>query len=163
MKKISVLLFLIIFSVSCSTNKKTTSLVDQEGSDQDKHELVLELNGDSDSSRAGRLQTIHFDYNSAQLSEAAKRTLNENIIFIIANPAIEIQIEGHTDERGSAQFNLSLGEKRAKSVMLYMQARGIDHSRLAVISLGKERPVDLSHAEEAWSKNRRANFVVTRK
>lgn len=89
--------------------------------------------------------------------------LDDNIAFLAANVAVNIQIEGHADERGSSQFNLTLGEKRAQSVYDYLTGRGVDGKKLSVISLGKEKPVSFGHDEESWSKNRRANFVVTAK
>jgi peptidoglycan-associated lipoprotein len=125
--------------------------------------MSLELNGDSDSNRAGALKTVYFDFNSAGLSAETKDALNNNAQFMKSNTSVKVQVEGHSDERGGVQFNLSLGEKRAKTVREYLIGQGILAARIATISLGKEKPVSFGHDEESWSKNRRANFVVTAK
>jgi len=76
--------------------------------------------------------------------------LDKNAEILNANSTVSVQLEGHTDERGSVQFNLSLGEKRAKTVMDYLIAKGIASSRLSVVSLGKERPLEYGHDESSW-------------
>lgn len=125
--------------------------------------MSLELNGDSDSNKAGALKTVYFDFNSAGLSAETKDALNNNAQFLKTNPNVKVQVEGHADERGGVQFNLALGEKRAKGVREYLVGQGIAGARISTISLGKEKPVAFGHDEESWSKNRRANFVVTGK
>jgi len=124
---------------------------------------LLELNGDSDSGKAGALQTVYFDFNSAQLTEQTKNTLKDNADFLKKSETIEVQVEGHADERGSVQYNLALGEKRAKTVKSYLMGLGIKVKRMSTISYGKERPLTFGHDESSWSKNRRANFVITTK
>ena len=125
--------------------------------------LGLEINGDSDSNKAGALKTVYFDFNSAVLSSETKDALNNNAQFLKTNAKVKIQVEGHCDERGGVQFNLALGEKRAKGVREYLTAQGVEGSRITTISFGKERPVAFGHDEAAWSKNRRANFLVISK
>lgn len=153
---------------SCAGNKKkTTEATDTtemgKVDDGANNGVALDLNGDSDSNRAGALKTVYFDYNSASISGTTKDTLDSNAEFLKKNGAVKLQVEGHCDERGSVQFNLALGEKRAKSVRDYLVAQGVASARLSVISLGKEKPVSFGHDEESWSKNRRANFIVTEK
>lgn len=153
---------------SCAGNKKKTGeAVDTtemgKVDDGANNGMALDLNGDSDSNRAGALKTVYFDYNSAAISGTTKDALDSNAEFLKKNAAVKLQVEGHCDERGSVQFNLALGEKRAKSVRDYLVAQGVTSSRLSVISLGKEKPVSFGHDEESWSKNRRANFIVTEK
>ncbi len=125
--------------------------------------VALELNGDSDSNRAGALKTVYFGYSSSAIEGSTRDTLNANADFLKTNASVRIQVEGHCDERGSVQFNLALGERRAKATRDYLVAQGVASSRISVISLGKEKPVSFGHDEESWSKNRRANFVVTEK
>jgi peptidoglycan-associated lipoprotein len=125
--------------------------------------VSLELNGDSDTNKAGALKTVYFDFNSAALSQDTKDALNNNAEFMKKNTSVKIQVEGHCDERGGVQFNLALGERRAKGVREYLIGQGVEASRVTTISLGKEKPVAFGHDEESWSKNRRANFVVTGK
>ena len=152
---------------SCASKKKTTgtdgttdSGISENGSNAG---MNMELNGDSDSNRAGALKTIYFDFNSSAIGGSTQEALNNNAEFLKANTSVKVQIEGHADERGSVQFNLALGEKRAKGVRDYLISQGIAGNRMTMISLGKEKPVSFGHEEDSWSKNRRANFVVTEK
>jgi peptidoglycan-associated lipoprotein len=165
------LLALVLTLSSCATPKKKTA----EGSTPDSTSeaaktdngknagMSFELNGDSDSNKAGGLKTVYFDFNSAGLSSETKDALNNNAQFLKSNPTVKVQVEGHTDERGGVQFNLSLGEKRAKAVREFLGGLGIEGARIATISLGKEKQISFGHDEESWSKNRRANFVITSK
>ena len=113
----------------------------------------------SDSGNISGLNTIFFDYDKAALTGAARATLKANADWIRANPNYTIQIEGHTDSRGSTEYNLSLGERRAKSVRTYLESLGVESRRLTVLSYGEEKPLAQGDSEAAWSKNRRANFV----
>lgn len=155
---------------SCASKKtKPTDGVDGTGADTQLENtnntggVSLELNGDSDSNRAGALKTVYFAYSSSAIEGDTRDTLNSNAEFLKTNAAVKVQVEGHCDERGSVQFNLALGERRAKSVRDYLVAQGVASSRISVISLGKEKPVSFGHDEESWSKNRRGNFLVTEK
>jgi len=105
------------------------------------------------------LQTVYFDYDSAVLRDDTRRILDKNLEWLKANPAVRVQIEGHCDERGTEEYNLSLGQRRADSVKQYLIKNGIDAGRLFTISYGKQRPVDPGHTEAAWAKNRRAQFA----
>ena len=170
MKFKSLLIFAILASTlsltSCSNlKKKGADGVDESAKIDDGKNggMSLELNGDSDSNKAGALKTVYFDFNSAGLSKDTKDSLNNNAQFLKANPKVKVQVEGHADERGGVQFNLALGEKRAKGVREYLVGQGVEGARISTISLGKEKPVAFGHDEESWSKNRRANFVVTGK
>ena len=125
--------------------------------------MTLELNGDSDSGKAGGLRTVNFAINSSALSSSARSTLDSNADYLKANDSVEVQVEGHCDERGGVQYNLALGERRAKAVRDYLIAMGVEGSRVSKISFGKDRPIAFGHDEDAWGQNRRANFVVTSK
>lgn len=113
----------------------------------------------SDSGKIQGLNTVHFEYDKDRLTSEAKKQLAENADWIKSHANFTIQVEGHTDARGSIEYNLALGERRAKSVKSYLQGLGIDPKRVTIISYGKEKPVDNSDGEAAWGKNRRANFV----
>ena len=104
------------------------------------------------------LVVVHFDYDSALLSENAQAELRQNADFLRSHPAAKIVVEGHTDERGSDEYNMALGERRAKAVRNYLSLLGVDASRLQTVSYGAEQPVDMAHNENAWSQNRRAQF-----
>lgn len=118
---------------------------------------------DSDSGNAMGLQTIHFPYDSFEIVGENRDILKSNIKILKDNPTLAIQIEGHCDERGGIQYNLALGEKRANAVKQQVLAGGIAGSRVTTISMGKEKPIAVGSGEEAWAKNRRANFAITSK
>lgn len=125
--------------------------------------MELQVNGDSDSGKAGALQTVYFAFNSSNLNSSTRASLQANAEYLKTNSDVEVQIEGHCDERGGVQYNLALGEKRAMAVKQYLVSMGVNSSRVSTISFGKERPIAFGHDESSWSKNRRANFVVTAK
>jgi len=133
------------------------------GADAANDGLTLELNGDSDSAKAGGLQTVYFGFDSSNLDSSTKEAVASNVEYLKANSNVDVQIEGHCDERGGRQYNLALGERRAKAVRDYMVALGVESKRISTISYGNERPKVEGNDESAWSQNRRANFVVTAK
>ena len=158
-KGLSVMLISLSLVGCGSSAKKTASDQSQDGT-YDGDGIQLEISGDSDSNRAGNLRTVNFDFNSSQLSDEARSTIDQNAQYLQENPGITVQIEGHCDERGGAEHNLALGERRSTSVKNHLQSMGVEGSRLSTISYGKERPLEYGHDESAWRKNRRANFVV---
>lgn len=105
------------------------------------------------------LAPIYFEFDQHTLSDTARETLQENMRYMQANPAATIVIEGHCDERGSDEYNLALGERRAIAAQQYLISMGIAPERVRTISYGEEKPVDLASTEIAWAKNRRAEFV----
>ncbi len=106
------------------------------------------------------LAKIYFDFDSFVLTAPSRETLANNARYLMKNGSAKVQIEGHCDERGSDEYNLALGEKRAKSAMKYLVTMGISEDRLSIISYGKEKPADPGHDEAAWAKNRRDEFVL---
>jgi peptidoglycan-associated lipoprotein len=106
------------------------------------------------------LKDIYFAFDRYDLSDEARRILTENAKVALAHPNLVIQIEGHCDERGSNEYNLALGERRAVSAKLYLIRLGVKGDRLSTISYGEEMPADPGHTEEAWTKNRRCHFVI---
>ena len=103
---------------------------------------------------------IYFDFNAAYLNSASMDILNEQIAWLHNNPNAMIVVEGHCDERGTREYNLALGEKRANAVRDYMMANGIEAGRIRTISYGKERPDVFGSTESAWSKNRRSVTIA---
>ncbi|OKH89504.1 peptidoglycan-associated lipoprotein Pal [Thalassospira sp. TSL5-1] len=103
---------------------------------------------------------VFFDYDQYDLSAEARRTLELQAAWLKKYPQYTVLVEGHTDERGTREYNLALGERRANSAKDYLIALGVDPSRIETISYGKERPVALGHDQESWAKNRRAVTVV---
>lgn len=104
---------------------------------------------------------IHFDYDLAVIKEEDRATLDMKAAILKKNPAAKIRITGHCDERGSDDYNITLGMKRATAAKEYLVRMGIDPSRIDVSSLGREKPIDASSNEGAWAKNRRDEFEVT--
>jgi peptidoglycan-associated lipoprotein len=109
----------------------------------------------------GPLKDISFNFDSAELSESARATLKANAEWLKGNPAARVQIEGHCDERGAADYNMALGAKRAQAAMDYLATLGVAANRLSTISYGEEIPVCKEKTEDCWAKNRRARFVVS--
>jgi peptidoglycan-associated lipoprotein len=108
------------------------------------------------------LKTIHFDFDSYVLSQTARDILYDNAEYLLKKYKGKVKLEGHCDERGSDEYNLALGENRAKAAMNYLITLGVPPEQLSIISYGKERPVDPASTEEAWAKNRRVEFVVNK-
>jgi peptidoglycan-associated lipoprotein len=106
------------------------------------------------------LQDAFFDFDDFTLRNDAKSALDNDAKYLEKNAGARINVEGHCDERGSVEYNLALGEKRAKSAKDYLVSYGIAANRITTISYGKERPFAQGHDESAWSQNRRAHFVV---
>ena len=111
---------------------------------------------------AAALESVYFDFDKSDLSQAARTVLAQNAAALKARPDVKVRIEGNCDERGSAEYNLALGERRAKSALQYLLTLGVPAERLAVISYGKEHPAVPGNDESAWAKNRRDDFVVLR-
>ncbi len=107
------------------------------------------------------LERIYFSFDSNALSDEARSTLKKNADLLKKNKALTVRIEGNCDERGSDEYNLALGEKRAIAARQYLLTLGASADRLSVISYGKEKPADTGHTEAAWAKNRRDDFIVT--
>jgi peptidoglycan-associated lipoprotein len=106
------------------------------------------------------MDTIYFEFDQATLSDLAKDTLVRNAEWLRSNPNARVQVEGNADERGTPEYNLALGERRAAAVKSYLASLGIDGNRLPTISYGEERPADPAHGEDAWAKNRRVDFTT---
>jgi peptidoglycan-associated lipoprotein len=145
--------------------KKRVRIREQELAEQELREKALK------EEEAKRLQAasnkanfesedIYFEFDQTILSDTAKQNLNKKAQWLKDYPAAKALIEGHCDERGSAEYNLALGQKRAEAAMNYLTSLGINASRISTISYGKENPVDTGSNEAAWAKNRRAHFVL---
>ena len=104
--------------------------------------------------------TVLFGYDSSQLSADAMATLDAQAALLNAKPSFRVKIEGHADERGTREYNLALGERRASAARDYLVAKGVDGSRIRIVSYGKERPAVVGSNEDAWAKNRRSVTVL---
>ncbi|MFZ3228584.1 MAG: OmpA family protein [Pseudobdellovibrio sp.] len=174
MKKLVVLLVVCSFAVGCSSwRKKSTEGTDGAG-------VVSETTGagssekvdaspmnyaatGSDSGKFEGLQTVTFEYDKSTLSAAEKAKLAGNVQWLKKNSTTKMLIEGHCDQRGSTEYNLSLGERRANSVKKMLTDLGIPAARLSTVSYGKEKLLAAGDSEAEMAKNRRANFVPSDK
>ncbi len=109
------------------------------------------------------LKDIHFDFDKYDIGPQDALILQENAALLTKQPAVKVQIEGHCDERGTVEYNLALGERRANNAKKYLVSLGVSKDRISTISYGKERPLDPGHNEEAWAKNRRDHSVILSK
>ncbi|NMC63158.1 MAG: peptidoglycan-associated lipoprotein Pal [SAR324 cluster bacterium] len=110
----------------------------------------------------GIFKDVRFDYDSARVNDSGRQNVEYNAEVIRKNPGVKITLEGHCDERGTAEYNLALGDKRAKAVKSVLVSYGIPSSQLETISYGKEIPLDPGHDESAYAKNRRVHFAASR-
>jgi len=106
------------------------------------------------------LKLIHFDFDKADIRPGDAKILDANAAWLTANPKLLVLIEGHCDERGTAEYNLALGERRAKATQTYLVSRGVQAERITTVSYGEERPACTEHTEKCWATNRRAQFLV---
>jgi peptidoglycan-associated lipoprotein len=109
------------------------------------------------------VQDIFFDYDKSEIRPDSRERLEKAAGYMKAHPATEFLLEGHCDERGTREYNLALGERRANATKDFLASLGVDPDKLKTISYGKERPFVEGHDESAWSKNRRTHFVLTKK
>jgi peptidoglycan-associated lipoprotein len=114
------------------------------------------------SGEGGPLADIHFDYDQSTLTDEARATLEKHASWIQAHAGLKISVEGHCDDRGTVEYNLALGEQRARAAYDYLVSLGVSRARLNTVSYGKERPIDTGTSDAAWAKNRRAHFAVSR-
>jgi len=136
---------------SCSKKKVTD--------DADMIEDVSAIGAYAPGARIDGLPIVYFEFDSFNLSSASRDALNMAADWMMANPNVRVQVEGHCDERGTTEYNLALGERRASAVRDYLVMRGVPVSQLSTISYGEERPAVPGFDEASWAQNRRAEFV----
>lgn len=156
--RVLAVLLLATFAVSCASKKKAGEGGAGDSADISQESMNFNPQG-SDSGEIEGLSTVYFAYDSAALTKSAREDLAKNATWIKARPNLTIQVEGHTDTRGSVEYNLALGERRAQAVKDHLATLGVKAQRVTIISYGKEKLLDLGDTESAHSKNRRANFV----
>ncbi len=107
-------------------------------------------------------ERVHFDFDKALLTDADVSTLQQKLTVLQAHPQLMVQVAGNCDERGSEEYNLALGERRAAAAKRWLTAHGVADGRITIVSYGKERPLNPGHDDAAWAQNRRDDFMVTR-
>lgn len=156
-KLIGMILGLSVFASRCADDKKASEPVAPTTTAD-----ATPTPPPTSSSLELKSETIFFAYDDYTLTSESQGRLGKIAESLKGNGSAVVQIEGHCDERGSIEYNLALGERRAQSVKNYLTQLGVDGGRLSTISYGEEKPVAKGHNEAAWSKNRRAEFVVTK-
>jgi peptidoglycan-associated lipoprotein len=118
--------------------------------------------GEAGSTETGPLGDVHFDLDSAALTEEARRQIEQHALWLQNHRDVRVTLEGHCDERGTVEYNLALGDQRARAVRDYLVSLGVAADRLRTVSYGKERPLDPASNEAAWARNRRVHFTTGR-
>lgn len=166
LKNLLLVLISVAFVSACSSKKKEaevdpSAMAPTETTDITNTPLEFDSRG-AESGTIPGLNVVNFPYDSSTLTAQAKQVLAANAEWIKANPSKSIQVEGHCDAKGSNEYNLSLGERRANTVKSYLEGLGVESSKLVTVSYGEEKLLDPSDSESAGAKNRRANFVPSR-
>lgn len=155
--------FLAFALASCAPPKQVTRSTDAvpEPTEDMSDTSSLDIS-DKEFTAVPGLQPVYFEYNGDELSQDARDTLKSNAEYLSTNSTLQVLVEGHCDERGTTEYNLALGQRRAAGVRKYYVSLGIKPKRLGTLSYGEERPADPGHDDSAWSKNRRAETKVRR-
>jgi peptidoglycan-associated lipoprotein len=148
----------IVLGFGCASKKKQEEVVPPATGEITSQPLEMDSLG-SDSGKIQGLETVYFEYDRSTLTQQSVQILRGNAEWLQQNSQYNLQIEGHCDARGSIEYNLALGERRAKAVRAQLVKLGIPSNRLSVVSYGKEKPLAMGDSEQAYSQNRRANFV----
>ncbi len=111
--------------------------------------------------RATLEEMVYFDYDRSEIRQDAAATLRRKADILRASPSVQLRVEGHADERGSTEYNLALGNRRAEAVRQFLVGFGLAESRFSIVSYGEERPIERASTEAAWARNRRAQFQIT--
>ena len=181
MKKFTTLFTLILFALlmtHCAHKKVVTEApapvaapevekVDEQTTKVDQpvlsEEEIFQQKSLDQLNQEGNLKRIHFDFDKYEIREDMKSILSANTDWLLKHKSIEVLIEGHCDERGTIEYNIALGEKRAESAQNYVASLGVPTGRIKIVSYGKNKPLTTGNDEESFAQNRRAEFVITKK
>jgi len=130
----------------------------REAAERERAEAEARANQLRQEINAFETERIYFDFDKSELKPAAQETLTKKAAWLRAHPNYNVNIEGHCDERGTNEYNLALGERRADAASKFLIALGVSRDRITTVSYGEERPADTGHNESAWAKNRRDEF-----
>ena len=177
MKKSQILLIALIIGLAGCAKEETvkpdtapgdasggaeTSGIDQKGaqgvSEGDTGRAGTDANGDGDAATDAK-RRVHFAYDSDTVDDANRAIVEANAAYLSANPKLKVTLEGHTDERGTREYNLALGERRAKAVARMLRVLGVAESRINATSYGEEKPLAVEQGEDAWQQNRRVELI----
>ena len=133
----------------------------REAAERARRDSIAAENARMEGLRSTMMAMIYFDFDRSDLTDQSRSTLDQKVPILRANPNLMIRIAGHTDERGSDQYNQALGQRRAAAAKRYLTGRGIAENRIDIVSFGEERPVAMGTDEGSYSQNRRAEFEIT--
>lgn len=150
----------LLFTASCAKKVVKSELAVTEAAEKARQQTSEMMREKMAARNMFINEDIYFDFDKSNLLLLAQDVLRRKAEWLWSNPEISVIIEGHCDERGTNEYNLALGDRRAESARSFLVDLGIASSRLTTISYGEERPVDPGHNEEAWAKNRRAHFTI---
>ena len=159
---------LLITVSACSKKAKvdTTDQYPQAAAGPSDADLAAQRAAQQKEAEALRLkqafenEDVHFNFDDATLTAEAIEILNQKVAYLRENAGASITIEGHCDERGTNEYNIALGERRAQSIAAFLTNAGIPAAQMKAVSYGEEKPLDMGHNEAAWAKNRRGHFVL---
>ena len=164
-----VVLLLLVTVVAAGCTEKKKKHVAPSGADSEVNESGLAPDGSLERMRqglppgggeGGPLDDVHFGFDSYDIDDSTRSTLRGNADWLKEHSETKVEVEGHCDERGTVEYNLALGAKRARAAKDYLVALGVSSERLTTISYGEELPICHSHDESCWAQNRRAHFVT---
>ena len=170
LNKFLISIFLVVFVAACATNKKDDA--ESSGSGSATSDSSLEEGTITETAGSGIVagsqedlivnvgDRVFFGYDSSELDADAQELLQDQVAWLKQYPAVSVTVEGHCDERGTREYNLALGEKRAQAVKNYLLSLGVSSERISTISYGKERPAVVGSNDNAWSQNRRSVTLV---
>lgn len=163
--KTATLALALLFLSACGSADKRGGGLEGSGDGARVTPVVIDgvtgtnVDPDSIAGRAPKDRTIYFDFANADIRSEYIAVIAQHGRYLASNPDGRVRLEGHTDERGTREYNIALGESRAKSVTRMLQIQGVSSAQLRTVSYGEELPVDEGHSESAWNKNRRVNIV----
>lgn len=162
--KLIIIAFLAGSMAACTTTKtedESAAAADQAGDSRQgaTDQGAISGNPFEDPSNPLSKRTVYFDFDSSEIKPADREVITAHAKYLGSHPQAKVVLEGHADERGTREYNIALGERRAKAVQKFMLLQGASQSQIDVISFGEERPVALGHDESAWSVNRRVEIL----
>ena len=158
MKKLLLLCWAIaaVSVAGCASKSSETARVEDTVQEYDASAAQAELLEEA----RRMVKDVFFEFDSAELDQVAVGQLKNNASWLVENQSVSVMIEGHCDERGTYEYNMALGERRAEVTKSFLERAGVGAARMETVSFGEERPFDPGHNEAAWAKNRRAHFVA---
>ncbi|WMY97741.1 MAG: peptidoglycan-associated lipoprotein Pal [Arsenophonus sp.] len=149
----------ILFVVGCNSKKSSEQVPGENAVNDSNSNLMTEQLENQQMQELQNNNTVYFGFDKYDLLPEYEQILDQDVAFLNSNPSVNVTIEGHTDERGTSEYNIALGERRANAVKSYLESKGVNSEQISIVSYGKEKPVMLGHDESAYSKNRRAVLV----